>query len=106
MSDLVKRLRDVNGGWASDEALAAADRIEELEERLKAATDDAKEAEDYAGELEAKLKWVEVDLRVINALDPEASMDGCSRYTLTTIVGLMGGKARDALAKLTGGKNE
>ena len=32
--DLVKRLRDMNGGWASDEALAAADRIEELEDKL------------------------------------------------------------------------
>ena len=32
--DLVKRLRDTNGGWASDEALAAADRIEELEGML------------------------------------------------------------------------
>ena len=61
---------------------------------------------DRIEELEAKLKGVEVDLRVINALDPEASMDGCSRDTLITIVGLMGGKARDALAKLTGGKNE
>ena len=32
--DLVKRLRDTNGGWASDEAIAAADRIEELEAKL------------------------------------------------------------------------
>lgn len=32
-----------------------ADRIEELEELLKAAQDDAKEAEAYAEELEAKL---------------------------------------------------
>lgn len=28
--DLVERLRDTNGGWASDEALSAADRIEQL----------------------------------------------------------------------------
>lgn len=34
MDDLVKRLRDTNGGWASDEALAAAARIEELEAKL------------------------------------------------------------------------
>ena len=34
--DLVKRLRDTNGGWASDEAIAAADRIEELEADNKA----------------------------------------------------------------------
>ena len=37
MSDLVKRLRDMNGGWASDEALAAADHIEELEAKQKKA---------------------------------------------------------------------
>ena len=30
IAGLVKRLRDTNGGWASDEALAAADRIEQL----------------------------------------------------------------------------
>lgn len=43
------------------------DRIEELEERLKAAQDDAKEAEAYALELEAKLakaKWLLVDATV------------------------------------------
>jgi hypothetical protein len=42
-----------------------ADRIEELEERLKAATDDAKEAEAYAGEMEAKLEQAEVIIRII-----------------------------------------
>jgi len=94
--DLVKRLmmrlqeiydrpHDFSNGQKSEAAGLARDRIEELE---------------------ANLKMAEVSLRVINALDPEASMDGCSRDTLTTIVGLMGGKARDALAKLTGGKNE
>lgn len=38
--DLVKRLRDMNGGWASDEALAAADRIEKLEAKLKIVVED------------------------------------------------------------------
>ena len=66
--DLVKRLRDTPN-WKRDEygdyksarvhydraPFEAADRIEELEERLKAATDDAKEAEAYAEELEVKL---------------------------------------------------
>ena len=37
--DLVKQLRNMNGGWASDEALAAADRIEELEVKLAKALD-------------------------------------------------------------------
>lgn len=67
--DLVKRLREdqpVTQDMASTVQCAlqdaAADRIEELEERLKAATDDAKEAEAYAEELEANLaeqiEWV------------------------------------------------
>lgn len=51
--DLVKYLRN-SKGWPTL-GNAAADRIEELEERLKAATDDAKEAEAYAEELEAEL---------------------------------------------------
>ena len=38
---------------------AALDRIEELEERLKAAQDDAKEAEAYAEDMEAKLAKAE-----------------------------------------------
>ena len=52
-----------------------ADRIEELEERLKAATDDAKEAEAYAEELEAELHMmktagvIEVAVRNPNVSD-------------------------------------
>lgn len=49
---------------------AAEARIEELEERLKAATDDAKEAEAYAEELEAKLaKAVELANLVVEFSD-------------------------------------
>ena len=118
--DLVKRLmirlqeiydrpHDFSNGQKSEAAGLARDRIEELEAKLARYDDLVADKINLRSEnaaLKAKLKWVGVDLRVINALDPEASMDGCSRYTLTTIVGLMGGKARDALAKLTGGKNE
>jgi DNA repair exonuclease SbcCD ATPase subunit len=39
-----------------------ADRIEQLEERLTAATDDAKEAEAYAEELEARNKELTLQL--------------------------------------------
>jgi len=55
--DLVKQLRSkiIYHPDAAIWMLEAADRIEELEERLKAATDDAKEAEAYAEELEAEL---------------------------------------------------
>lgn len=50
---------------AHRQADLAYDRIEELEERLKAATDDAKEAEAYAEELEAKLAKAEVIIHII-----------------------------------------
>ena len=40
--------------WCCKGCAVSADRIEELEERLKAATDDAKEAEAYAAELEKR----------------------------------------------------
>ena len=49
--DLVKRLRDTNDGWASDEALAAADRIEELEAKLEAAVDALKGVQDFVCDL-------------------------------------------------------
>jgi hypothetical protein len=56
--DLVKRLRSkiIVHTDAAVWMLEAADRIEELEERLKAATDDANEAETYVAEMEAKLE--------------------------------------------------
>ena len=60
--NLAERLRNWEHVYPEDEDkpegslyLEAAERIEELEERLKAAQDDAKEAEAYAEELEAKL---------------------------------------------------
>ena len=77
--DLVRRLRDVAEFEGLRVAEEAADRIEELEERLKAATDDAKEAEAYAVELEAKLAkavsrldklayWLDIDQDLWDAL--------------------------------------
>lgn len=65
--DLVKRLRDAdeyNGKHYVRDPLhkQAADRIEQLEERLKAATDDAKEAEAYAEELEATYNEITLDI--------------------------------------------
>jgi len=52
MTDLIKFLRT---STSSAYNKVAADRIEQLNELLTAATDDAKEAEAYAEELEAKL---------------------------------------------------
>ena len=57
--DLLKRLRDRDHvGTPTEErnlVTSAADRIEELEERLNAATEDAKEAEAYAAEMQERL---------------------------------------------------
>ena len=66
-------------------------RIEQLEERLKAATDDAKEAETYAEELEAKLT------KAVGALDKIKRTDN--------LVGVFAACER-TLAELTGGKDE
>ena len=94
--DLVKRLREI-GDHASFEPHmhhTAADRIEKLEERLKAAQDDAKEAEAYAGELEAKLAWAMEGLPQMKS-DLENS-DYNSAYHV----------CKHILEQLTGGKDE
>ena len=57
--DLIKFLRT---STSSAYNKTAADRIEELNERLTAATDDAKEAEAYAEELEARIKELTLQL--------------------------------------------
>lgn len=41
MTDIVKRLREVNGGWVPDMALEAADEIERLRRQVKHANDHA-----------------------------------------------------------------
>jgi uncharacterized protein (UPF0335 family) len=81
--DLIKRVCQawVDAGWGdesfwehwpecpTDDTLSAKqvlDRIEELNERLTAATADAKEAEAYAQELEAKLTKAVVALRELD----------------------------------------
>ena len=114
--DLVKRLRDMNGGWASDEALAAADRIKKLEtenKRLKSLVADvihstgddpeimaASRAEWAARALaaEAKLaKAMDALGEAIYLLDPDeediAKETGLHRIVTT-------------YAELTGGKDE
>ena len=63
MTDLIKFLRT---STSSAYNKVAADRIEQLNERLTAATDDAKEAEAYAEQLEAKLTKAVEALRVIS----------------------------------------
>ena len=64
--------------------------IEELEERLKAATDDAKEAETYAKELEAKLAKAVEFIEIV---------ERCGNGPLWDL-------ARVTLAELTGGKDD
>jgi hypothetical protein len=58
--ELIKQLRCFDS--LSDVPDVAADRIEELNERLTAATDDAKEAEAYAQELDARNKELTLQL--------------------------------------------
>jgi hypothetical protein len=75
----------------------AADRIEELEERLKAARDDANEAETYAAEVEDNLaKAMDVDL-IEQAISDVLSEGGTYRdaaeyVACTTIAELKGEK--------------
>ena len=62
--DLIKRLRakKQKGNRFDSLEYEAADRIEQLNERLTAATDDAKEAEAYAEQLTALLIRLEAKL--------------------------------------------
>ena len=87
-------LRVMPAAGVADIVYEAKDRIEELEERLKAATDDAKEAEAYAGELEAKLAWAMEGLPQMKS-DLENS-DYNSAYHV----------CKHILEQLTGGKDE
>ena len=86
MADLVQRLRDWGRIYPEDQDepdhclyLKAADRIEELEERLKAATDDAKEAEAYVEELEATLRkleyWFDTDQEILDVMGNNEKAD-------------------------------
>jgi len=68
---------------AHRQADLAYDRIEELEQSLKAAQDDAKEAEAYAGELEAKLaKAVDVRQWYHYPIEMPLSADGQGPATI------------------------
>jgi uncharacterized coiled-coil protein SlyX len=81
--DLVKRLRETTHMYQADCELKmkCADRIEELEERLKAAQDDAKEAEAYVEELEAKLEKAVEALRGLVPILCEGVEDGCGKLS-------------------------
>jgi predicted nucleic acid-binding Zn-ribbon protein len=91
-AELIESLRD----WpyqGETMANAAADRIEQLNERLTAATDDAKEAEAYAEQLEAKLAECEARLgKAVEALETIVDNGGAGSYHL----------ARATLAELEG----
>ena len=77
-----------------DTCIDCKGKIEELEERLKAAQDDAKEAEAYAEELEAKLAKAEDFVRRLNRFAVQAD----HKFLIE--------KSQEALAELTGGKDE
>lgn len=82
--------------------------IEELEERLKAATDDAKEAEAYAGELEAVLESIKAKLakavRLISEKPILATYEDDVQWQKYVIAELTSSEAANGEAK--GGKDE
>ena len=72
------------GSWRNNDNCGGvkyvrADRIEEFEERLKAATDDAKAAEAYAEELEATLRkleyWFDTDQEILDVMGNNEKAD-------------------------------
>ena len=91
MADLTRRL---------------ADTAIEQSELYQAAKRDAEKAEAYAAELEDKLAKALESLTVIDALDPEGMVNGCSQSALIGLVSRMGDIARTTLAELKGEKNE
>ena len=101
-NDLVKRLRDPAFGTETTERNlmnSAADRIEELcvlhREYEKILTERIQQ-------LEAKLSKAVEALFVIDALDPEGLIEGCSQSALRGLVLRMGAIARTTLAELKG----
>ena len=103
--DLVKRLRASLSMLAQEEA---ADRIEELEDKLNWVIVERDETFalmlDRAQTAEAKLAKAVEAFVVIDALDPEGLIDGCSHSALRGLVLRMGEVARTTLAELKGEK--
>jgi hypothetical protein len=99
--DLVKRLRDLGDHAAFEPHMhhTAADRIEELEAKLAKC-----QALMHAGLAEYKRRLVMAleALVVIDALDPEGLINGCSQSGLRGLVLRMGETARTVLAELEG----
>lgn len=91
MNDLVKRLRDINGGWAPDLALETADRIEHLEQELadikKADTYMDEQHQDCRNQLAAEKALADIlaeDLECYRAeIDPDCK-DHCCQYARET----------------------
>ena len=61
---------------------------------------DLAKAEARIEELEAKLAKARVSLTIIDALDPEGMVNGCSQSALIGLVSRMGAIARNTLAEL------
>lgn len=110
MTDLIKRLRlqseHIPVRTLFDDA---ADRIEELNERLTAATDDAKEAEAYAQELEERNKELTLQLlatsgQAADALDKLIKAVAFIRRHIPDSVYEQRQRANAFLAELEGGE--
>ena len=89
--DLVERLREIYAIADEFDAVMtcpeAANRIEELEAKLSKS--------------EALLAKAWESLTVIDALDPEGMVNGCSQSALIGLVSRMGAIARTTLAELS-----
>ena len=98
MSDpLVKRLRTSLSMLAQEEA---ADRIEDLEAKLKTSEEIGRAFEEDAGQLRAKLA------KAVEAFDCWRSMMNNFAYDMGEMVSEFDALARTTLAELTGGKDE
>ena len=91
--DLAERLRLPS--FSKRDRLAGADRIDEL-----VAT--CEELEAKLAECEARLEKAVESLTVIDALDPEGFVNGCSQSALIGLVSRMGAIARTTIEEIKG----
>jgi len=109
--ELCKALRSALWGQGHHINIKAADRIEALtaeNERLEKQCEGLMQAGMNNGQAlilaEAKLAKAVERLRVVDALDPEGMIDGCSHSALRGLVLRMGEIARTTLAEIEGEK--
>ena len=103
--DLVKQLREPAFGTETTERKLmkkAADRIEQLAKHALRADATCEQLEDKLAECEARLEKAVGSLTVIDALDPEGFVNGCSQSALIGLVSRMGAIARTTIEEIKG----